>query len=422
MAKKKDLGIGNVVNPTNIPIILQPRDYSAKDLDSWKAARALAQSIYNPIRKPLIDLYEDVAIDSHVITITEKRILPITRINWTFTADGKPYEPVADLTDKLFFERILKYIIESKIYGGSLIEVDFKKQTCELVPRGHVVAELNAVLPEPYTITSGVDFTQPPFNTSSVFIGELWDLGRMFSIAPWVILKRGDVGDWATFCEIFGMPSRVYFFDPNIPGNYESVKKQAKETGANSWAVLPIGSDMKQESGGSKQGSDNFKLLAEFCNAEMSKAMLGQTMTTESGSSYSQSKVHGETEDDINAADRRFVERVLNEKFIPLLIAQGFNIPEKGRFHAIEQEEELDKKQQLEIDLKLHQQVAPLPLKHFEEKYNVKFDLQAKKEKDKQKEQAQKQQQTNQPIKLSDVKRKINLADRVLSYFSDFFL
>jgi hypothetical protein len=35
--KEKDLGIGNVVNPTNIPIILQPRDYSAKDLDSWKA-------------------------------------------------------------------------------------------------------------------------------------------------------------------------------------------------------------------------------------------------------------------------------------------------------------------------------------------------------------------------------------------------
>jgi hypothetical protein len=135
MAKKKDLGIGNVVNPTNIPIILQPRDYSAKDLDSWKATRALAQSIYNPIRKPLIDLYEDVAIDSHVITITEKRILPITRINWTFTADGKPYEPVADLTDKLFFERILKYIIESKIYGGSLIEVDFKNK---LVSSYHV--------------------------------------------------------------------------------------------------------------------------------------------------------------------------------------------------------------------------------------------------------------------------------------------
>jgi hypothetical protein len=85
-----------------------------KTLTLGKLTRALAQSIYNPIRKPLIDLYEDVVIDSHVITITEKRILPITRINWTFTADGKPYEPVADLTDKLFFERILKYIIESK--------------------------------------------------------------------------------------------------------------------------------------------------------------------------------------------------------------------------------------------------------------------------------------------------------------------
>jgi phage gp29-like protein len=149
--------------------------------------------------------------------------------------------------------------------------------------------------------------------------------------------------------EIFGMPSRVYFFDPNIPGNYETVKKQAKETGSNAWAVLPIGSDMKQESGGGKQGSDNFKLLAEFCNAEMSKAMLGQTMTTESGSSYSQSKVHGETEDDINHADRRFVERVLNEKFIPLLISQGFSIPEKEDFTPLNRKKNWTKSNSLKL-------------------------------------------------------------------------
>ncbi len=412
---KKDTGIAKVVQPTMMPIVLQPRDHSSKNLDSWKAARALAQSIYNPIRKPLIDLYEDVEIDSHVITITEKRILPITRINWTFTAKGEPFEPVAELTDKLFFEKILKYIIESKIYGGSLIEVDFKQKKCELVPRGHVVAELNAVLPEPYNVSSGIDFTQPPFNRTSVFVGELWDLGRMFSIAPWVLLKRGDVGDWATFCEVFGMPSRVYFYDPNIPGNYEAVTKQAAETGANAWAVLPLGSDMKQEAGGGKQGSDNFKLFADFCNSEMSKAMLGQTMTTESGSSYSQSQTHGETEDDINDADRKFVERVLNEMFIPLLIAQGFDIPPKGRFHAVDEVEELTKQEQLDMDMKLHKDVAPLPLKHFEEKYNVKFDMKALQEKQKE---AIKQKQQVQVVKPNG---KIKLSDR-LSKFLDFFV
>jgi hypothetical protein len=424
MAKKNNNGIAKVVQPAMMPIVLQPRDLSSKTLDNWKNARAAAESIYNPIRKPLMDLYRDVVLDPHASSLADKRIMQITNISWTFSVDGKPYEPLAELTERYFFEQLIRFTLESKLWGSSLIEIDFRKQTCELVPREHVVGELGAVLPLPYSVSEGIDYTKPPYNRTTVFVGELWDLGLLYKVAPYVLLKKHDVSDWATFCEVFGMPSRVYYYDPNIPGNYDSVTSQAEQTGSNAWAVLPLGSDMKQESNTGKQGNDVYKMLADFCNAEMSKAIVGQTMTTENGSSRSQAEVHANVEDGINAADRRFVERTLNEKIIPLMRLQGFDIPEKGKFHAIDQEEELSKKDQLDMDLRIHKEVGALPQDYFAEKYNVTFDPNAKSPQEIEAEKLKVESKISKVAKTvataKPLPKKAKLKDR-LNNFLDFF-
>ncbi|MEA5461564.1 DUF935 family protein [Arcicella sp. LKC2W] len=363
-----------VTEQTKFPIKVIPRDQTAKTLDDWLMARNASQSIYQPIHKPRIDLFENILLDGHAAMIIEQRILQITNISYSFTVDGKPYEPINQFCDKLFFYELLQYIQEAPIWGSSLIEVDFRQQTTSLVSRQHVVPELNAVLPDPYNTSSGVDFTKPPYDRTTFLAGKSWDLGLLFKIAPYVLYKRGNLQDWATFNELFGMPSRIYLYDPLVPGNYEEVSKQAAQTGANSWAVLPIGSDMKQESVAGKSGNDTYKVFFDTLNSEITKAILGQTMTTENGSSKSQAEVHAETEDAINANDRRRVEAILNEKVVALLRKQGFDVPEKGRFHARDEDEELSPKEQLERDIMLHEKVAKLPLKYFEEKYDVQFD------------------------------------------------
>lgn len=412
-----------VVPQTSLPINIMPRDLSSKDLDYWRMARAAAENIYAPVSKPLMDLYDDIFIDGHLTSIIEKRTLACTNINWTFTVNGKEDTSISDFCNKYFFELLITHIIHSKFWKSSLIEVDFRTCVCELVPRQHVVIELAAVLPDPYSTSNGYCYLDEPWNRTTFAVGQPWQLGLMYKVAPYVILKRGDVSDWATFEEMFAMPTRIYFYDPNIPGNYEEVSKAAAQTGANAWAVLPLNSDMKQESQGSKTGNDIYERFADWLNGEMSKTILGQTMTTEAGSSYSQSKTHADTEDDINAADRRFVERILNEKVIPLMIAQGIKVPENGRFHAADIEEELTSKEQLDMDLRIHKEVAPLPLEHFSEKYNVQFDLKAQKEREqKQKqEQQQLQPQNNSSKKVTPDTKKIKLADRIVGVFNDFF-
>ena len=59
-------------------------------------------------------------------------------------------------------------------------------------------------------------------------------------------------------------------------------------------------------------------------NSEMSKGVLNQTMTIDSGSSLSQSEVHLEVFGNVCAADATMVKNIVNDKLIPLMIEHGF--------------------------------------------------------------------------------------------------
>lgn len=403
MSKKRTT---EVVKPkTSFPIYLAPKDNTSKSLENWKSAKEQAESIFNPLRKPLIDLYENIVLDPHLSSVMEKRILSITNTSWTFSLDGEPVENIDPMCNRHFFEQLLTYIITAKFWGASVIETDFNRGTCELVPRGHCVPEFKIVLTEPYMSDMGIAYDLPPFDRTVIDV-VADDLGLLYKVAPYVLLKKGDISDWATFCEVFGMPTRVGKYDPNTPGNEAQLRKALQDMGSNAWMAIPTGSEIEFPESTQKTGNDIYERFAQFCNAEISKGIVGNTMTTEVGKngSRSQGEVHERGEDDIKRADRRFVERILNERIIPLLIKQGFAIPEGAEFKAIEDEAELSKAEQLKMDLDIHKNVAPIKLEHFAEEYDVEFDEVELKKREKQTQAAQQQQpQQSKTIKNADI-------------------
>jgi hypothetical protein len=76
------------------------------------------------------------------------------------------------------------------------------------------------------------------------------------------------------------------------------------------------------------------------CNEEILITILGQTMTTQDGSSLAQGKVHMEVQEKKHRSDRRYTERALNKHFVPWLISRGFPV-EGGRFHFRDKTKEL---------------------------------------------------------------------------------
>lgn len=59
-------------------------------------------------------------------------------------------------------------------------------------------------------------------------------------------------------------------------------------------------------------------------NSEMSKGILGQTMTIDNGSSRSQSETHLEVFENICAADAKLIAYIINDDLIPRMIRLGF--------------------------------------------------------------------------------------------------
>jgi phage gp29-like protein len=80
-------------------------------------------------------------------------------------------------------------------------------------------------------------------------------------------------------------------------------------------AVIPDDSSVDfLESGTRSASADIYEKLLTFSNMEISKAILGQTLTTEMQSvgSYAAAQVHLEVREEIVDADKRLVENTLN--------------------------------------------------------------------------------------------------------------
>lgn len=147
------------------------------------------------------------------------------------------------------------------------------------------------------------------------------------------MLKSYTLQDWAAFLEIFGMPLRVGKYDKNASAEEKRVLLRAvRDLATDAAAIIPIGMeiDFIEAKGGS--GNAVFGAMADYLDKQISKAVIGQTMTTDEGSSRAQSEVHDDVRLDIRKADAKqlgtTVQRDLIAVFHALNFGPGVTCPE----------------------------------------------------------------------------------------------
>jgi len=369
MAKKSTKPASPVINDLRIEI--RSVDRSRKDLDKWRQALQSAENILRPARNLLYDLYEDIVLDDHLTSVMAQRRLAVTTSSIAFQNNGKEVESIQKIIESEMFEEILEHILDARFWGYSLIKADFIGEKTELVPRQHVIPGKGIVVQRPYDL-EGIDYTKPPYKNLYLAAGKTKDLGLILLASPLVLIKRGDLSDWAQFNEIFGQPLRVGEYDPNMPGQKEQLQEALKDAGAMAHMVIPVGSALKFVEANKSGASDTYKVLYEMLESAISKLIMGQTMTTENGSSRSQAEVHERVASKIAMSDRKYVIRYLNGVLRDMLIAQGFSEAAQGEFQFMD-EEELSKANMLKMDLDIHKTVGPLKKKYYAETYNVEF-------------------------------------------------
>jgi len=120
------------------------------------------------------------------------------------------------------------------------------------------------------------------------------------------ICKAYDVKDWIAFVETYGLPLRLGRYGPEAtPADVRVLHTAVANIGADAAAVLPESMRIEFQQLSDGAGADIFDSLARWVDEQTSKAVLGQTMTADNGSSMAQAGVHNEVRHDIAASDAR---------------------------------------------------------------------------------------------------------------------
>jgi len=171
-------------------------------------------------------------------------------------------------------------------------------------------------------------------------------------VVAWMYLfKNYDLKDWVSFCEVYGMPLRLGTYDVSASEADKTALMQALiNIGTDAAGMIPNGTQIEFKEASKVSSADIYERLARYCDEQMSKAILGQTLTSDSGSgSYAQSKTHNEVRHDLTVADCKALAATLRRDLIRPLVL--FNFGEDTRIPSIrfDCEESEDLKESAEI-------------------------------------------------------------------------
>jgi phage gp29-like protein len=191
------------------------------------------------------------------------------------------------------------------------------------------------------------------------------------------LLKNYALKDWAAFNEVFGMPLRLGKYDPMAsPADREALIQAIRNLGSDAAGVISKNTEIEFVEATSRlTGSNNpYQVLAEFCNREMSKAILGQTLTTDTAGStgtYAAARVHAQVRRDLVEADAQALAQTLREQLLRPLTGFNFGWDKPTPWFRFRYEEEEDLKTLSEVYRNLAQMGLPLSLEHVAERFGI---------------------------------------------------
>lgn len=349
-----------------------------------------AKSIDFSYRVKLFDMYESAQLDLHLSGVLDKRLRGVTRIPIEFQRNGKPDDTINRQLRSPWFKQLCKDLVMSQFYGFTLVQFYLDDEgdiRYDLINRKHYDPVFHKILKYQGDL-DGVDIEN---FSNTLFVGTERGLGIFAEILPAVLYKRGDMSDWAKFCNIFGMPIREYTYDAGDEDARKKIIADARNQGSNAVYIHPNESEMKLIEAGNKTGSsDLYQNFAEYWDSKISIRVLGNTLTTDAKDTGTQAlgTVHKEEENDMNVDDRNFLLDILNYDMKPIFTSLGFNV-EGGDF-VYAHKDKVDTQEMLNVVKGMKEMGLPMDDDWLYET----FGIEKPKDYDKQKESIEAQKQT----------------------------
>lgn len=194
-------------------------------------------------------------------------------------------------------------------------------------------------------------------------------------VVAWMYLfKNYDIKDWVSFCEVFGMPLRLGKYNPSASEADKAALMQALiQIGTDAAGIIPDGTEIEFKEAAKVSSLNVYESLARYCDEQISKAVLGQTLTSDSGGgSYAQSKTHNEVRHDLTVADCKALAATLRRDLIRPLVMFNFGEDKRIPYIKFDCEEADDLKETADIYKTLICDInLPVPLSHLYKKFSI---------------------------------------------------
>lgn len=392
---------GNIPRPGQkhpaIVRITQPKRFNIDTADFMTAVRA-AENVDYSQRTKLYDLYTDILLDTHLSSVIEKRKNAVLCSSIEFQHKGKPDDAINEQILSPWFYRCVSDILDARFWGFSLLQFYKNNEWIDydLVPRKHVDPVRKLILTQQTDLlgTSWEEFAD------LLFIGRSTDLGLLAKAAPWVIYKRNTTADWAQFSEVFGMPIQEYIYDTDDEDARIRALNDANSIGSLATFIHGKDTELQLREAGNKTGSaDVYERLVERCNSEISKLILGNTLTTESSEKGTQAlgTVHKKVEESVAKADREYVLNVLNYDMTDIFSHMGINTA-GGKF-CFPEKKDVDPDTEMSVLTQLHTTFS-LPID--DDYLYEKFGVEKPKDYDQQKQQKAREEKLKQQTEVEE--------------------
>jgi phage gp29-like protein len=144
--------------------------------------------------------------------------------------------------------------------------------------------------------------------------------------AAWAYLIQSfGLQDWSAFAEIYGIPFRVGRYHSAASEKDKRTLLRAVTMIANDGAaIIPQGMDFEFHEVSGTRGEAVFGGLLDYVDKQISKLVVGQTMTSDDGSSLGQAKIHNEVRLDILRADGKQLASTINRDLIRPFVDLNF--------------------------------------------------------------------------------------------------
>jgi len=355
-------------------VSVQPSLIAAAEVDEWKAAVKAARSQFLQDRSRLYDFYQDtVDFDAHVRGLIDKRVLSTVGRKLEYVINDEPDEKVAELIESPRFEELRRRLLTSRVFWGmGLFEVFRAPKNgrnwlgFSEIPIKHIDPYEKLVRVTQYSPSKDDRrFDNVP---TALFVGEPNNYGLLLQLSLLSIWKRETMNDWAGYSQLAG----TNFREVLIRGEADPLTiRKAAESVWNAGAGVQAHNDqyeIKTQNATSSSQNETFRDRTAYLDDQMTKLVLGQTMTTEDGSSRSQAEVHERVQESIFDADAKSEVDFFNFYFYD--IQALFDVPDGGTWRH---KESNTLKMQLEIenDLKIKSLGFVFTQEYIAEKYDI---------------------------------------------------